>query len=94
MNSIFSDMLDESLLDYLDNLLVFSAGIELYYDYICKTLEQLYENKLKAKGSKCGFAVTKVEYFGHIVENGTIAIDPEKIRVIVAWPLPVSVKQF
>ena len=78
MNSIFSDMLDESLLVYLDNLLVFSADIELHYDDIHKTLEQLCENKLKAKGSKCEFAVPKVEYLGHIVENRTVAMDPEK----------------
>ena len=38
---------------------------------------------LKAKGSKCVFAVTKVEYLGHIVENGTVAMDPEKICAVV-----------
>ena len=32
MNSIFSIILDESLLVYLDNLLVFSADIELQYN--------------------------------------------------------------
>ena len=74
-------MLDESLLVYLDNLLVFSADIESHYDNIFKTLEPLHENKLKAKGSKREFAVSKVTYLSHIVENGTVAMDPEKIRV-------------
>ena len=69
INSILSDILDESLLIYLDNLLVFNADIELHYNDICKTLERLCENILKAKGSKCEFSVTKVEYLGHIVEN-------------------------
>ena len=52
MHSIFSDILDESLLVYLNDLLVFSADIESHYNDIHKTLEQLHENKLKAKGSK------------------------------------------
>ena len=52
MHSIFSDILDESLLVYPDDLLVFSADIESHYNDIHKTLEQLDENKLKAKGSK------------------------------------------
>ena len=82
-----------SLLVYLDDLLVFSADIELHYDDICKTLEWLHENKLKAKGSKCEFSVSKVKYLGHIVENGTVAMDPEKICAVVDWPVPILVKQ-
>ena len=38
MNSIFSYMLDKSLLVYLDNLLVFSTNIESHYDDVHKTL--------------------------------------------------------
>ena len=89
MNSIFSDMLDKGLLVYLDNLLVFRTDTELHYDYICKTLEYLCEKKLKAKGSKCKFAVTKVEYLSYIVENRTIAMDPKKICAIVDWPVHI-----
>ena len=36
MNSIFSDILDESILVYLDNLLIFSTDIELHYNDIYK----------------------------------------------------------
>ena len=60
---------------------------------MCKSLEQLYEHKLKAKGSKCEFAATKVEYLGHIVENGTIAMYPEKICAVEDWPVPILIKQ-
>ena len=38
MNSIFSDILDETLLVYLDNLFAFSTDIGLYNDDVCKTL--------------------------------------------------------
>ena len=93
MNSIFSDMLDKILLVYLDDLVLFSADIELHYNDLCETLEQLYDNKLKAKGSKCEFAVSKVEYLGYIVENRTIAMDPKKICAVIDWLLPVLVKQ-
>ena len=46
MNVIFSDILYESLLIYLDDLLVYSADIELYYNNVYKTLEQLHEKKV------------------------------------------------
>ena len=42
-------MLDENLLVYLDNLLIFSADIGSHYEDIHKTLEQLHKNKLRQK---------------------------------------------
>ena len=48
---------------------------------------------LKAKGSKCEFAVTKVEYLSHTIKNKTIAMNPEKICAIADWPVAISVKQ-
>ena len=86
-------MLDESLLVYLDALLIFSTDIESHYDNVCTSLEWLCENKLKAEGSNCEFSIIKVEYLGHIVENGTVDMDPEKIFAVVNWLLPVLVKQ-
>ena len=47
---------------------------------------------MKAKGNKYVFAVTKVEYLHHIVANGTLAMDPEKVRAVASWPPPKSVK--
>ena len=84
-------MLTKSFLVYLDNLLILSTNIELHYDGICKNLEWFHENKSKAKDSKYKYAVTKVEYFGYIVENGTITMDSEKICAIVDWPVPLLV---
>ena len=67
---------------YFDDLLVFSADIESNCNDVFKTLEQLLENHLKAKGNKCEFTVIKVEYLGYIVENKTVAMDPEKICAV------------
>ena len=52
MNSIFNDMLDESLLIYLDDLLIFRAEIQSHYNDIHKALEQFHDNKLKVKGNE------------------------------------------
>ena len=54
-------MLDESLLVYLDNLLVLSPYIDSHYADIKKMLLWLCEHMLKAKGSKYAFVVTKIE---------------------------------
>ena len=60
MNSIFSDMLDESLLVYLDNLLIFSTDIESHYDDVHKNLEQLHQNKLRQKVASVNLLLPKL----------------------------------
>ena len=47
-------------------------------------------NKFFAKFSKCAFGVTTVHYLGHLISDGVIEPDPDKIKAIVEWPQPHS----
>ena len=88
MNSVFSDMLDERLLVYLDDLLVYSESLDQHLIDVRQTLQRLRDNQLKAKRSKCEFAVQHVEYLGHIIAKGTVAMDPSKVSAVREWPVP------
>ena len=41
---------------------------------------------------KCFFFQVKIKYLGHIIENGCISIDPERIKSIINFPVPHDVK--
>ena len=41
---------------------------------------------------KCFFFQTKIKYLGHVIENGKISMDPERIEKIVNFPVPHNVK--
>ena len=45
-----------------------------------------------AAHAKYVFGQTHVEYLGHIIGGGVIAMDPAKILTIMNWPEPISVK--
>ena len=49
MNSVFSDMLDERLLVYLDDLLVYSESLAQYLIDVHQTQPRLRDNQLKDK---------------------------------------------
>ena len=34
-----------------------------------------------------------MKYLGHIVENGTIRVDLDKVAVVQTWPMPTCVKE-
>ena len=51
-------------------------------------MQKLLDNQWICKLKKCNFVTTSVEYLGHIVSDGRIAIDPNKIKAVTDWPVP------
>jgi hypothetical protein len=51
----------------------------------------LRKHKLYAKFNKCDFYQKKIQYLGHVISAESIAVDPEKIRFIMEWPIPKDV---
>lgn len=77
---------------YLDDLLVYSSTAEEHLAHLRKVFERLRRDKLFAKRRKCTFGSTKVKYLGHIVENGTVHVDEDKVGAVQTWPAPSCVK--
>jgi hypothetical protein len=93
MNKIFAPHLRKSVLVFFDDILVYSKSLEDHVSHLTTMLQLLRSNNLKAKQSKCAFAVDKVEYLGHIISGAGVATDPTKVSSITSCPLPRSVTQ-
>ena len=50
-----------------------------------EVLEVLKNEKLYAKFSKCDFWIQEVQFWGHVVNQEGIMVDPAKIEVITKW---------
>jgi hypothetical protein len=57
-------------------------------EHLRLVLQKLRDNQLYAKYSKCEFWIDEVSFFGHIISNGGITVDPAKVKGIVAWSIP------
>jgi hypothetical protein len=55
-------------------------------------LQLLKEQQLYAKPSKFFFEVKEVEYFSHIVSHEGVKVDPNKIKAMMDWPIPKTLK--
>jgi hypothetical protein len=49
MNDIFRDWLDDFVVIYIDDILIYSGSLEKHAQYLCKVFQRLRENKLYAK---------------------------------------------
>ncbi|CEL63537.1 hypothetical protein RSOLAG1IB_10838 [Rhizoctonia solani AG-1 IB] len=93
MNKVFQDLLDVTVIIYLDNILIFSQDLADHENHVKEVLRRLQDMQLFCKGSKCEFHKTTVEYLGIIVSDKGFSLDKLKIQAVQEWPTPTTVKQ-
>ena len=82
MNNIFSKYMDKFVLVFIDDILVYSKNKEEHEEHLRIVLQVLREHQLYAKFIKCDFYKPQIQYLGHIISEGGIAMDSENIRAI------------
>jgi hypothetical protein len=92
MNSIFKPFLRKFVLVFFDDILIYSKSWEDHVQHVDKVLQILKEQQLYAKPSKCFFGVKEVEYLGHIVSHEGVKVDPNKIKAMMDWTIPKTLK--
>ncbi|PKU70170.1 RNA-directed DNA polymerase [Dendrobium catenatum] len=91
MNRIFRPYLDQFVIVFIDDILIYSKNDKDHADHLKIVLNLLRQHKLFAKYSKCEFWLKKISFLGHIVSREGISVDPEKIKAVVDWPRPTNV---
>jgi hypothetical protein len=92
MNDIFADMLDVSVVVYLDDILIYSDDMDSHRRHVKEVLRRLRKNGLYASEKKCSFHQEQVEFLGYILSPKGLAMDDSKVKVIQDWPVPRKVK--
>ena len=79
MNDVFRPFIDDFVIVYLDDILIFSHTWEEHVKHVKQVLDVRVREKLYLNMSKCYFGKTSLVYLGYIVEGGESNIDPSKV---------------
>ena len=93
MNKILHPYLDQLVVVYLDDIVIFSNTSEEHVEHLRKVFKILRVNQLYVKREKCEFAQPKVHFLGHIITQGELRMDEAKIRAIQEWEAPKKVTE-
>ena len=93
MERIFGDQSLQSLLLYLDDIVIFSSSFPQHLQRLELVLSRLRQQRLKLKMTKCCFFRKEVHYLGHVVSARGVATDPAKISAVTQWPRPRTLKE-
>jgi len=89
---IFHEELDEFVIVYIDDILVYSKMVEEHARHLEVVLQKLRDNKLYANGEKNEFGLMEMEFFGHIMTGSRIKPDNKKVEAIQKWKRPTTQK--
>lgn len=92
INDVLSDMVNQHVVIYLDNILIFLKTQSNHNGHVCNVLRRLSKFNMFCKASKCEFDRQEIKFLGFVVGVAGLKPDPFKISPIAKWPTPQTVK--
>ncbi|KAI3746350.1 hypothetical protein L6452_08780 [Arctium lappa] len=90
MNRVCRPFLDQSVIVFIDDILVYSKSESEHEQHLREVLEVLRKERLYAKFSKCDFWLKEIQFLGHVVTRDGVKVDPSKIEAMMNWESPKS----
>ena len=92
MHRIFADLLDKSVIVFLDDILIYSKTVGEHGAQVREVLRRLCKWHFYANLEKCKFWQQEVTFLGHRVIAKGLTMEGDKVKAILEWPLPKDQK--
>ena len=85
MNRMLHECLDEFVVVFLDDILIYSKSEEEHERHLSLVLDALRKNQFYGKLKKCAFWLSEVAFLGHVINQQGILVDPKNVASVVEW---------
>jgi len=85
INNVLGEYLDEFIIIYLNNIIIYLITKEEHGEYIKWVLKRLQEEQILVAIKKCEFFTRKTNFIRFIIKLGQLSINLKKIKAIVNW---------
>ena len=93
MQQCLSGQITDSLLVYLDDIIVYSPDFTTHLRHLEEVFERLWKHGLKLRPDKCKLCHRQVKFLGHVVDQRGVRPDPDKVSAVADWPPPTTAKE-
>ena len=93
MNEILREFLDDGVVVYIDDILIYSKDPKDHSALVRKVLERLREYQMAISLEKSIFHVKTVDFLGYVVATDGVTMNEKKVETIKAWKPPTSVRE-
>jgi hypothetical protein len=92
MNHILKDLIDESVVVYIDDVLIYAQTEEKHDLLVKEVLKRLADNDLVISPEMCTWSSEKVEFLGYVITPDGMEMAEEKIEAIKEWQARKSLR--
>lgn len=78
---------------YLDDIIIATESFEEHLKWLQIVLDRIKNAGLQINRDKCEFCTSQVHYFGFLVNEKGLQVDPNKVSPIVNYPVSQNVKE-
>ncbi|GBL78064.1 Retrovirus-related Pol polyprotein from transposon 297 [Araneus ventricosus] len=94
INTIFRPLINDGIvLPYLDDIIILSSSFEEGIERVERVLSIASEYGLEINFNKSHFLKKRIEFLGHVVEDGKILPSTLKTKAVLNFPEPANLKQ-
>lgn len=93
MQRCLGNLVNDSLLIYMDDVVVFSPDFDSHLRHQEEVFQWLHQHGLKLQPRKCHLFQRKVNYLGHVISEDRVATDPTKTAAVRDYPIPQMATQ-
>jgi Reverse transcriptase (RNA-dependent DNA polymerase) len=83
INNILREYLNDFIITYLNNILIYSKNEKEHTGHIIKVLEALKRTGLKINREKSTFHQTEVEFLKYILTTIGVKMNPKKVKTVL-----------
>ncbi len=92
INSVFSGLIGDSVLAFLDDVIIESKDVETHLQKLEEVLNRVKSAGLRLKLTKCNFMKKQIALLGHVLDAEGIHTTPEKVTAVQNFPPPKDLK--
>ena len=86
MNLLLANLLDECILVYMNNILIYSKTTAEHCTHVNQVFAHLNVKGWHIKLKKCELFLPAVEFLGHLVSTDGVKVVESKVDGIKEWP--------
>jgi len=93
INDTLREYLNDFMITYLDNILIYSDDLKMHCSHVHKVLRKLNKRALYVKKSKSKFETKEIKFLDYVIQFEQIKKNSEKTNAVRNWPSSRWVKK-